>query len=63
MPFVHSNFRSLFVVDKIQINHFKRELFSLDYFSSLFTLLGNGIHRLHDLTSFLKTLVKGRAAV
>ena len=39
MPFAHSNFRSLFVVDKMQINHFKRELFSLDYFYSLFTLL------------------------
>ena len=30
---------SIFVVDKMQINHFKRELFSLDYFYSLFTLL------------------------
>ena len=39
MLFVHSNFRSLFVVDKMQFNHFKRELFSLDYFHSLFTSL------------------------
>ena len=37
MPFVHSNSRSLFV--KMQINYFKRELFSLDCFHSLFTSL------------------------
>ena len=39
MPFVHSNSRSLFVIDKMQINYFKRELFSLDYFHFLFTSL------------------------
>ena len=39
MPFVHSNSRSLFVIGKMQINYFKRELFSLDYFHSLFTSL------------------------
>ena len=32
-------FRSLFVVDKMKIERFKRELFSLDYFYSSFTLL------------------------
>ena len=37
MPFVHSNSRSLFV--KMQINYFKRELFSVNYFHSLFTSL------------------------
>ena len=37
MAFVHSNSRSLFV--KMQINYFKRELFSVNYFHSLFTSL------------------------
>ena len=37
MAFVHSNSRSLFV--KMQINYFKRELFSVNYFHCLFTSL------------------------